>query len=49
MIVPSGAYDAGTFHAITGVRARVGHFFTEPLALRRRAVVVPRARQEALT
>jgi len=23
MILPSGAYDAGTFHAIFGVRARV--------------------------
>jgi hypothetical protein len=27
MLLPSGAYDAGTFHAILGVRARVAHFF----------------------
>jgi hypothetical protein len=27
MLFPSGAYDAGTFHAIFGVRARVAHFF----------------------
>jgi hypothetical protein len=27
MLSSSGAYDAGTFHAIFGVRARVAHFF----------------------
>jgi len=27
MLGRSGAYDAGTFHAIFGVRARVAHFF----------------------
>src|SRR5438876_11646979 len=35
MLAFSGAYDAGTFHAIFGVRARVAHFFVFALKISR--------------
>jgi hypothetical protein len=41
MIIPSGAYDAGTFHAIYGVRARVAHFFIFTLKLPGRSTRSP--------
>jgi hypothetical protein len=41
MIARSGAYDAGTFHAIFGVRARVAHFFVFALKLPGRSTRSP--------